>query len=204
MYRLRYSKASPYVRKVVLAAHYLQLQDEIEFVEADTNNPADSLRQENPTGRIPVLLKPDNSAVYDSRVILDFLERQSQFELFPQTGDARDVVLTRAALAESLIDSAILWVYAARYAGDAQPPELWRSRQQDKLQSGLNQLEAEINDWASPTPNAGALITLTACLGYLSFRQVIAWQEGRPNLVKWYENIASNLPGFSASAPGAI
>ena len=114
MYVLRYSKASPYVRKILLAAHYLGLRDYITLEVADTSDPSDSLREQNPTGRIPVLVKQDGSSIYDSSVIMDFLERQSDNFLFPEKGDLRDLALTQAALAEGLIDSAIQWPGSAR------------------------------------------------------------------------------------------
>ena len=90
MYVSRYSKASPYVRKILLADHHLGLRDYITLEVADTSDPSDSLREQNPTGRIPVLVKQDGSSIYDSRVIMDFLERQSDNFLFPEKGDLRD------------------------------------------------------------------------------------------------------------------
>ena len=62
------------MRKILLAAHHLGLRDYITLEVADTSDPSDSLREQNPTGGIPVLVKQDGSSVYDSRVIMDFLD----------------------------------------------------------------------------------------------------------------------------------
>ncbi|MCH1428407.1 MAG: glutathione S-transferase [Alphaproteobacteria bacterium] len=201
MYKLRYSKASPYVRKIILCVHHLGLENKVTIENADTSDPQDTLYNQNPTGRIPVLIKQDGTSLYDSRVIMDFLERQSDKFLFPESGDARDIALTQAALGEGLIDSAILWVYAERYSGDQPVPELWRSHHQEKLKNGCDYLEQNISKWHPVEPYAGAAITLTACLGYLSFRNVFNWSEDRPALTKWYQQMALNLPGFDITAP---
>lgn len=201
MYVLRYSKASPYVRKILLAAHHLGLRDYITLEVADTSNPSDSLWEQNPTGRIPVLVKQDGSSIYDSRVIMDFLERQSNNFLFPEKGDLRDLALTQAALAEGLIDSAILWVYADRFSGDHPIPELWRSHQLQKIEKGCDYLEEQISSWLFNHSFPGSAITLAACLGYISFRDVYNWSNKRPKLLNWYNEVATRLPGFKITAP---
>ena len=201
MYKLRYSKASPYVRKILLCVHHLGLENKVTIENADTSEPNDTLFNQNPVGRIPILLKQDGTSLYDSRVIMDFLERQSDKSLFPEEGDLRDLALTQAALGEGLIDSAILWVYAEKYSGDQPVPELWRSHHLGKIKNGCNYLEQHISKWQPPKPHAGAAITLAACLGYLSFRNVFNWSRDRPKLTKWYQIVALNLPGFEITAP---
>ena len=71
---LRYSAASPYARKIRIAAELLGLSDRIEIVAANTADPADSLRAQNPLGKIPTLVLEDGSTLYDSRVIADYLD----------------------------------------------------------------------------------------------------------------------------------
>ena len=203
MFILRYSKASPYVRKILLAAHHLGLRDNITLEIADTSDPADTLRAQNPTGRIPILIKQDGSPLYDSRVILDFLERQSDKFLFPETGSFRDLALTQAALAEGIIDSAILWVYAERFSGHQPVPEMWRSHHLQKIKRGCDYLEQHICRWAPNQPYAGSSIALAACLGYLSFRNVYNWSKNRPQLLNWYDKEATTLSGFSSTMPNA-
>ncbi len=203
MYILRYGKASPYVRKILLAAHHLGLRDNITLEVADTSDLGETLRRQNPTGRIPVLIKQDGSFLYDSRVILDFFERQSDNFLFPETGDLRDLALTQAALVEGITDSAILWVYADRFSGDQPVPELWRSHHIQKIKSGCDYLEQNIFRWVSNLPYAGSSIALAACLGYLSFRNVYNWSNDRPQLQNWYNEEATSLLGFDSTVPNA-
>ena len=203
MFILRYSKASPYVRKILLAAHHLGLRDNIALEVADTSDPADTLRGQNPTGRIPVLIKEDSSSLYDSRVILDFLERQSDKFLFPEIGDLRDLALTQTALAEGITDSAILWVYADRFSGAQPVPELWRSHHLQKIKRGCDYLEQHIYRLVPNQPYAGSSIALSACLGYLSFRNVYNWSDNRPQLLNWYNEAANSLPGFDSTMPHA-
>lgn len=201
MYTLRMSPASPYARKVRMAITAFGLQDQITMQTTDTNDLADSLQSQNPLGRIPVLVTPQGLCVYDSRVILDHLERLAGQALFPASGAARDAALTRAALAEGLIDSAIAWVYAERFARDQPPSTVWRERQQHKIKQALNHLEADIATWPKPSEGLGAPIALACALGYISFRAIHPWSEGRPQLTTWYQQVASTLPGFAATEP---
>ena len=203
MYKLRYSKASLYLRKILLAAHHLELREKINLEVADTSDPHDALRGQNPTGRIPVLIEQDGSALYDSRVILEFLERQSHHLLFPETGNLRDLALIQAALAEGLTDYAILWGYADRFSEGQPPPELWRSQHLQKTKRGCDYLEKNICSWISIQPHTVSSITLVACLSYLSFRNVYNWTNYRPEFLNWYEEIATSLPGFEIIAPDA-
>ena len=74
-------------------------------------------------------------------------------------------------------------------------------RHQEKLKNGCDYLEQNISKWQPSEPYAGAAITLTACLGYLSFRNVLNWSVDRPALTKWHKETALNLPGFDITAP---
>ena len=97
MYNLSFSPASPYVRKVRMAAFNSGLDSQLELVTANTQDEKDSLRQQNPLGKIPIVTKPDGTYLFDSRVIIDHFNRIGG-NLIPKNGDERDIVLTRAAL----------------------------------------------------------------------------------------------------------
>ncbi len=98
---LRSVPASPFGRKVKIAADLLGLHDEIEVVFADTSDPGDSLREQNPLGKIPVLILADGTKLYDSRVIVEYLDAQAGgYRLIPVEPAARWRVLTAAALAD--------------------------------------------------------------------------------------------------------
>ena len=201
MYTLRMSPASPYARKVRMTIAAFGLQNQITMQTTDTNDLADSLQTQNPLGRIPVLITPEGLCLYDSRVILDHLERLANQRLYPAGGAARDAALTRAALAEGVIDSAIAWVYAERFAGEQPPSAVWRDRQQHKIQQALNHLEQDVPHWPGPSEGLGAPIALTCALGYLSFRAITPWQTNHPRLIAWYQKVAPTLPGFADTAP---
>src|SRR5436853_4234643 len=77
MLTLRHSPASPFVRKVRIAASLLGLEGEIKLENADAMDAGDSLRQQNPLGKIPALLLEDGTVLFDSRVILEFLDQRA-------------------------------------------------------------------------------------------------------------------------------
>src|SRR5271167_3371601 len=96
---LRSSPASPFARKVRLAAAILGLSDEIEVVAADTSNPDAELLRENPLGKIPTLVLDDGRSLYDSAVILEFLDARAGGSRLIPAGEARFATLTRQTLA---------------------------------------------------------------------------------------------------------
>ncbi len=116
MMKLRYSPASPFARKVRIAAAVLGLAERIELVPADTGNPEDSLRRENPLGKIPTLILEDGTTLYDSRVIEQYLDDLAGGgKLLPAGGPARFQMLVRQTLADGLTDATLLLVYEGRF-----------------------------------------------------------------------------------------
>jgi glutathione S-transferase len=101
MYKLSFSPASPYVRKVRMAAFKAGMDKKLELITANTQDEKDDIRNLNPLGKIPIVTKPDGSSLFDSRVIIDHFNRVGG-GLIPDNGDDRDTVLTRAALVEGL------------------------------------------------------------------------------------------------------
>ena len=112
---LRSSPASPFVRKVRIAIQMLGLSDRVEIVDADLQNAAEPLLEQNPLGKIPALILEDGRVLYDSFVIIDYLDSLSDAaELIP-SGAARYDVLTRHALADGIMEAGVLQVYEKRY-----------------------------------------------------------------------------------------
>jgi glutathione S-transferase len=112
---LRNSPASPFVRKVRIAASVLGLDREIMLEPADTMSPSDSVRQQNPLGKIPALVLEDGTVLFDSRVILDYLDhRAGGGRIIPTDAGARFAALRLQALADGLMDASILLVYEGR------------------------------------------------------------------------------------------
>ena len=195
MYKLTFSPASPYVRKVMLAAFRSGLDKKLELLTDDND-----IRNQNPLGKIPIVEKPDGDYLFDSRVIIDHFNRESG-GLIPVSGKDRDIVLTRSALAEGIIDASLLVVYSDRYAGGEVPSKMWLDMQIEKIDKSLDFLELDVVNWSNPLGFDAANIGLAAALGYLTFRNVRDWKTNRPNIQKWYEDVAFKLPGFNETMP---
>jgi len=197
---LRFSPSSPFVRKVRVAAALLGLEAEITLERADTTDPNDSLRRTNPLGKIPALIIEDGSAVYDSRVILDYLdERAGGGKIVPRDPKRRLDALRLQALSDGILDASILTVYEGRYRKPDMHEPKWLELQAGKVSRALAVLEA-----APPAldtmPNVGQ-ITLACALGYRDFRFGTDWRSGHPRLVAWLDNFAAKVPAFAATKP---
>lgn len=202
MLTLRNSHNSPFGRKVVVALQVLGLSDKVQTVVADTGSASDNLRQQNPLGKIPTLVLDDGTSLFDSRVISEYLnELDGRHRLFPQ-GMARFAVLREQALADGILDAAILIVYESRYRPAEHHVEKWLEHQRGKLNRGLDEAERSIRPLASGGPDAGN-IAMACCLGYLDFRFPGTWREQHPKLVAWLAGFERDMPGFAASAPKA-
>ena len=110
MYKLTYSPASPYVRKVMLAAYSIKINHEIDLVSSE-NKFFQDFKSKNPLSKIPILMKPNGDYLFDSRVIIDYFNRL-EGSLIPIEGKERDIVMTKCALTEGIIDAALLYVYS--------------------------------------------------------------------------------------------
>ena len=135
---LRASPLSPFARKVRMAILHLGLAERITFVRSDPMNPRDVLRQDNPLGKIPVLITDDDNAVYDSRVILEYLDHVAGGGIIiPDGWPARRDALTLQALCDGILDAAILIVYESRHrpADIHHPP--WLDYQRGKIVRSL-------------------------------------------------------------------
>jgi glutathione S-transferase len=185
---LRSSPASPFGRKVRIAAALLGLADRITVVQADASKPDDPLRQDNPLGKLPVLVPEDGKPIYDSRVIIEYLDHLAGGgKIFPN-GARLFEALTLQALADGILDASILRVYEVRMRPEEKREPNWVAYQADKVARGLRQLEAGI-------PDAGR-ITLACALGYQDLRFEGKWREGHPKLVAWLDAFATAVPAF--------
>lgn len=193
---LRSSSASPFVRKIRIAAAVLGLSDQIEIEPADTSDPADSLRKQNPIGKIPTLVLEDGRAIYDSAVILEYLDWLAGGGKLIPSGAERYDVLTRAALADGVIDAAILKVYEQRWRDAATHSPRWLDHQTGKISRGLAALEAAPPD---PANVDVASIALACALGYLDLRFAGTWRKDRSKLVAWLDAFSAAVPAFEAT-----
>jgi glutathione S-transferase len=197
---LRSSPASPFGRKVRIALSVLGLDDEVKIETADTNDANDNLRRQNPLGKIPVLIDEDGTAVYDSRVILDYLDqRAGGGKIVPRDASARLAALRLQALCDGILDASILTVYETRWRKAESHEPKWLEHQAGKVARGLATLEA-----APPAlngmPHVGQ-ITLACTLGYRDFRFGNGWRGDHPRLVAWLDDFSAKVPAFAATKP---
>ncbi|MGO4707244.1 glutathione S-transferase [Microvirga sp. 2MCAF38] len=191
---LRSSPTSPFGRKVKIAAALLGLTDRIEIVMADTNDPVDSLRQQNPLGKIPALILENGEAIYDSRVILEYLDYLAGGKKIIPLGEARFIALREQALADGIMDAALLQVYEGRFRATEKHEPKWLDHQNAKVERGLAYAEATLSTPA-PQIHVGH-ITLACALGYLDLRQAGKWRETHPKLVAWLADFEARVPAF--------
>ncbi len=202
MLTLRTSLPSPFGRKVRIAIEVAGLADRVAIVPADTGNPDDSLRQQNPLGKVPTLLTEEGEAIFDSPVIVEYLNDIAQHPGLVPQGPARIAALRQQALADGMLDASILQVYEARYRPPEHHVQSWLDYQKEKVTRALAFAERHYATPGTGRPHIGE-ITLACALGYLDFRFQGAWRTGQPRLAAWLDDFAARVPAFAATAPAA-
>jgi len=202
MVTLRTGFGSPFGRKARIAISVLGLDGKVKVEPASTQDAADPLSQQNPLGKVPVLILDDGSTLFDSPVVLEYLDvLAGGGRILPKDTKARFDALRLEALCDGILDASILIVYEGRY----RPPEMavqkWLDHQAGKAQRGLAALEQAPPGLDSP-PNVGQ-ITLACTLGYRDFRFKGTWRKEYPQLLAWLDNFAARVPCFATTAPPA-
>jgi glutathione S-transferase len=197
MWILRSSGASPFGRKVRIAAAVCGVSERLRIETADTNDPADSLRTQNPLGKIPALLLEDGAILYDSRVILEFFDFSAGGGVILPAGAARFPALALQALADGIMDAGILQVYETRFRPEETHSRRWLEHQAGKVERALAALERDV---PAETPLVGQ-IALASALGYLDFRFAGRWRGAHPGLAEWLARFAAAIPAFEATRP---
>jgi glutathione S-transferase len=200
--QLYFSPASPFVRKVRVTAHELGLSGKIELTSVTLTPviPHEGVRSSNPLGKIPALITDDGTVLYDSPVICEYLEALAGGNrIFPPAGAARWTALRRQALADGMMDAAVL----TRYEQAVRPKELrwepWVDGQFLKIRTALDALERE--------DLAGAFdigtISIACALSYLDLRFAgEGWRTSRPRLAAWLASV-SQRPSLAATTLAA-
>jgi glutathione S-transferase len=192
---LRSSPPSPFGRKVKLASSLLGLDDEITIDKADPTDPNDSIRRQNPIGKIPALIIEDGTVLYDSPVILEYLDhRAGGGKILPQAPDARFAALTLQALCDGILDACILLVYEGRWRPAEKHEAKWVDHQTGKVERAFAVLEAD-PPALSAVPDVGQ-ITLACALGYQDLRFGGKWRERYPRLLQWHDAFEARVPAF--------
>lgn len=199
--RLIASVTSPYTRKVriVMAEKRIECHLELEDVWA----PDSKIAESNPLSKVPCLIMEDGGAVFDSRVIVEYLDTLTPVaKLIPPNGRERAEVRTWEALADGICDAAIL-VRQEKQRPAEQQSAKWIERQMDKITRGLEAMAHGLGEkpWCNGAGYTLADIAAGCALAYLDFRfPEIQWRAQHPNLARHYDKLASR-PSFSETAP---
>lgn len=198
MLTLTYSPTSPYVRKVRIVADLLGLSGQIRLQPANTLDPDDPLVLMNPLGKIPALTPDALPPIFDSRVIVEYLEAtHGHGAIIPADPVRRFRVLSDAALAEGILDALVLITYEGRFRTPEQHSPVWTGRQMGKIRRALIAAEAALERFDGISI---AAITLACALGYADLRGQIDWRAEMPGLVPWLDRFAAATPAFGRSA----
>ncbi len=195
---LRSTLTSPFGRKVRMAFHVLGLGERMVLQPADTLDPADSLRHQNPLGKMPTLLLHDGSILYDSRSILSYLDRLSGGgRLYPRGVKERALTDTAEVLHDGIAEAALLMVYEGRFRDPGTHSRRWLDHQEGKIRRALDRVAS-----APPSPGTtnAASIALVCALSYLDWRRPLTWRNGYPELVTWLDRITERDPAVAATA----
>jgi glutathione S-transferase len=198
------SLTSPYVRKVrvVMAEKKLDYQFVLEDVWAE-----DAISKSNPLGKVPCLVLEGGEAIFDSRVIVEYMDTRSPVSrLIPESSRERTEVRTWEALADGLLDAAILarmeqtWVHRA----EGQRSQAWIDRQLGKIHSAVAAMATGLAEkpWCSGIHLTLADIAVGCALDYLDFRfPEIGWRAQYPNLVRLVDKLASRQSFIDSRPP---
>ncbi|MCM5557720.1 glutathione S-transferase family protein [Pleomorphomonas sp. NRK JP5] len=196
---LRCSLTSPFGRKPRLAAAVLGLSERIEVTPADTFDDNDSLRAQNPLGKVPTLVLADGATLYDSRVILEYFDHLAGGgRLIPIEPEARFAALKLQALGDGILDAGVLRRLETLFRDEPSWSQRWLGYQSGKMNRALDAL-----DLAPPSDTEILVgeIAVACGLGFIDFRLGDDWRAGRPRLAEWFERFAARCPGFVETSP---
>jgi glutathione S-transferase len=198
------STSSPYVRKVRIVMAEKKL--DYEFVIEDVWSPETTIAQSNPLGKVPCLVMEGGEALFDSRVIVEYLDTLSPVgKLIPGMGRERAEVKTWEALADGVLDAAVLARMEANWTGrnKAQRSQAWIDRQLSKVHSSLKAMSQGLGEkpFCAGIYLSLADIAVGCALGYVDFRfGEIDWRGSYPNLAKLHEKL-SQRQSFADTKP---
>ena len=199
---LRHSHTSPYVRKVVLVLHETGLIERVRFESVDGWAEPAHLTNDNPLSMVPTLVLGDGSSLYDSPVICEYLDGLHEGpRMLPQEGPERWQVLREQALADGIIDCAILVMMEQVKRPSELRWDWWLQLKQRAILRSLAHFEGQADAYAGRVDLG--VIAIAAALGYLDLRNGVGdWRREHPSLAAWF-NAFSARPSMIASAPPA-
>jgi glutathione S-transferase len=203
--KLYFGKTSPYVRKVLVAAIEAGIDDQIKCEEVLPWEAGTDYNSVNPLGKIPALMTDDGVLLYDSRVIVEHLDTlSSTLILIPTDHGARMNCLRLGSLGDGMMEAMILVFSELERRPDALQWDYWIERMTGKVHDALDQLETEVADFDTHTPDL-AQITAACAIGWLEFRKHILgidFRPGRQNLATWFDTF-DQRPSMRRTIPVA-
>lgn len=200
--KLLSASASPYSRKVRVVLAEKRIDCELEEVDV---RPADNpVNEHNPLGKIPTLVLDDGMALYDSRVIVEFLDSVSPISrLIPDGTRDRVAVRRWEALADGVLDAGLLVRYES-LRDKTEQSRAWVEKQLARMSRGMAELAAQFGErlWCHGERYSLADIALGCCIGWLDFRRPggLDWKAGHPSLARHYDKLMER-PAFADTAP---
>ena len=195
------SLTSPYTRKVRIMLDEKRIECELELV--DVNAPDNPVLARNPLSKIPTLVLDDGTSLFDSRVIVEFLDNASPIaRLIPADKRARVAVRRWEALADGVLDAGLLVRYESLRPKKEQSAS-WTAKQLGKMNRGIEMLAADLGNrnWCYGERYSLADIALGCCLGWVAFRlPSIDWRDQYPPLARHFDRLMTR-PAFAGSVP---
>jgi len=200
--KLLASLTSPYTRKVRIVLAEKKIECDMELVDVfPVENPVNA---HNPLGKIPTLLLDDGTPLYDSRVIVEFLDGKSPISrLIPEDMRERVAVRRWEALADGVLDAGLLVRYES-LRDKRERSAAWSEKQLARMRRGMAQMSAELAErpWCHAERYSLADIAVGCCLGWLGFRKPgdVDWNREYPALARHYEKLMAR-PAFADTVP---
>lgn len=199
------SLTSPFARKVRVVMAEKKLDYELQLV--DVWAPDSIIQQHNPLGKVPCLIMDDYGSLFDSRVIVEYLDTLSPVgRLLPQSGRERATIKAWEAVSDGLMDAAIMINIERMRRPLAQQSQEWVERQMGKIQAALQHMEKELLPDAPYCTGVNislADIAVGCALSYLDFRfSDLGWRENHPKLALLMQKLEVR-PSFQSTQPPA-
>ena len=198
--KLVYTPPSPFVRKVTTLIHHADLSDRIELINVKTTalSVAEEARAANPLGKIPVMILEDGKAIFDSRVITQYLDELAGSKLYPR--EKIYDILTLEALADGIMESAVSITYESKLRPENEQSPSWMEAQWSKVLHAVKALDDGVFKAMDGEINMGQ-IAVSCALGYLDFRHDARhWRSGHSKLATWNDKMMK-LPALIKTIP---
>jgi len=200
--KLLAATASPYTRKVRIVLAEKKIECDLQMVDvAPVENP---VNPHNPLGKIPTLILDDGTALYDSRVIVEYLDNVSPISrLIPDNNRDRSAVRRWEALADGVLDAGLLWRYES-LRDKKEQSGAWQGKQLARMRRGMEQLAKEIGAFCHGERYSLADIAVGCCLGWLDFRKpgAVDWRAEYEPVSRHYDKMMER-PAFADTVPVA-